>query len=70
MVSKIVPCKDGKHTLKEITRSEVNSTLGEEEVVRWCEYCGAIVVDQEIDRRLMGNFTPMKFPEIVRQLTS
>ncbi len=54
---------DGKHTtemLRVITRYEVGGLPGSEEVIRWCRCCGAITVDQEIDRRL---YKPsMKWP--------
>ena len=37
---------------------------GEEEIIRWCPNCGAIVVDTECDGRLRpGEMLPMQFPK-------
>jgi hypothetical protein len=33
-------------------------------VVRWCEDCGAIVVDREVDGRLAGRIEEMRFPKL------
>jgi hypothetical protein len=33
-------------------------------VIRWCPDCGAVVVDLEIDGRLVGHSTRMRFPEL------
>jgi len=38
-----------------------------ESVVRWCPECGVVVVDREVDGRLMGSVVKMKFPETVRK---
>lgn len=36
-------------------------------VVRWCKYCGAVVVDKEVDNRVMGRYVDMKFPNITKK---
>jgi hypothetical protein len=40
--------------------------LDTESVVRWCPECGAVVIDREVDDRLMGSVVDMKFPEITK----
>ena len=47
------------------TLEEVFSTGGDEQaVVRWCYWCGAVVVDIDYDGRTNpGGFMPMRFPE-------
>lgn len=59
-------CSGGKHNLIDIlTRYE---GYGEESVVRWCQECGAIVVDTDVDNRTSpGNRMKMKFPELMLQ---
>jgi hypothetical protein len=42
--------------------------LDTESVVRWCPECGAVVVDREVDGRLMGSVVKMQFPETVRKV--
>jgi hypothetical protein len=58
-------CFDGtKHNaqfLQEISYSR--DGYDAETVVRWCSCCGAIVVDVEMDGRLMDQVVPMKFPK-------
>lgn len=61
------PCRDGQHTWQVIYRagSELN-----EEVVRWCTYCGAVVIDEEMDGRLNpGVIEPIRFPQATLYLT-
>ena len=59
-------CKEGLHPFREITRTSINSF--EEEVVRWCPQCGAIVVDREVDGRLSpGYYMKIKFPNITKE---
>jgi len=41
--------------------------LDTESVVRYCPECGAIVIDREVDGRIMGSVVKMKFPEITRR---
>ena len=55
-------CKQGKHPLIVITRTDVGYDC--EEVVRWCPVCGAVVVDMDVDNRVYpGYYKKMKFPE-------
>lgn len=54
-------CIDGQHDLIRIlSHSEVCS----EAVVRWCQKCGAVVVDVDYDGRTnYGQVMPMRFPK-------
>ena len=56
------PCRGGKHSLEVISKASIDSHS--DCVIRWCSYCGAIVEDQEIDGRLVGQYEKMRFPEI------
>ena len=50
--------KSGDHDLEIIMR---RGSL----VVRWCKDCGAVVIDEEYDRRIYpGEIMPMKYPKI------
>lgn len=40
---------------------------GEEQSVKWCQECGAVVVDKEIDGRFAGAVVTMKFPKVLLQ---
>ena len=56
-------CVKGKHPLEVIfgTYGEYNGSR----VVRWCSSCGAIVIDLEVDGRVMpGGIMSMRRPEI------
>jgi hypothetical protein len=69
-------CKDDKHKLEEIYRSEEGNDYEthtwETEVVRWCKICGSIVVDIETrdeennmtSKIEHGAFLEMKSPKI------
>lgn len=61
-------CKDGKHSLEVIT------SFGPEHdfvVVRWCSFCGGVVIDKEYDGRISpGVIMKMKFPECHNQKRS
>ena len=62
-----VKCKDGNHTLIVIHH---DTGLCSDAVVRWCEYCGAVVVDHEtIWETTPGGVHPMRFPQFVREHT-
>jgi hypothetical protein len=51
----------GQHHLLTIYRSGPSM---EENVVRWCKRCGAVVVDVDVDGRTApGSFMPMQLPE-------
>jgi hypothetical protein len=54
-------CRNGKHELVDILSNSYS--YGTHEVVRWCEECGAIVVDREVDGRVQpGNIMKMRIP--------
>ena len=53
--------------LKTIIRFTVDSICDVEAVVNWCPKCGAIVVDKEVDGRLMNSRVKMQFPNITRE---
>lgn len=56
-------CQKGKHSLITIFSHGSDQDLT---VVRWCEVCGAIVIDKDYDNRTnSGAVLPMKFPSIV-----
>jgi hypothetical protein len=58
-------CKEGLHPLIEIYR---RSNGFEDEVVRWCPVCGAIVVDVDLDSRTYaGRYMKMMFPELAKK---
>jgi hypothetical protein len=58
-------CKGGEHTLKTIL--SVGNDMSQK-VVRWCAYCGAIVVDMDYDGRTNpGAVLPMQFPAILKE---
>jgi len=63
-------CKAGDHSL--ITIRRIRCVVpGEEEVIRWCECCGSIVIDMDMDNRVYpGRIKPMKNPNILRQSSS
>jgi len=56
-------CKQKGHDL--IVISSRGNEM-EERVVRWCQYCGAIVIDLDSDGRVYpGRIMPMRFPAIL-----
>lgn len=59
--------KSGNHDLIEIS-SKVGM-YSEEYIVRWCTECGAIVIDEEIDGKIMhpGGIMKMKYPKISKR---
>ena len=53
-------CDAGKHKL--IIISSTTSLCGDK-VVRWCDQCGAIVIDEDCDTRTRpGAFMSMRLP--------
>jgi len=52
--------------LRTITRFTIDSICNVEAVVKWCPQCGAIVVDKEVDGRLMNSRIKMQFPDITK----
>lgn len=64
-MNQINGCKKGNHDLIEIYR--VHNIYGEDQVVRWCRVCGSVVVDIEVDGRIMaGSIMKMIAPETFR----
>lgn len=58
-------CNGTDHDLIEIYRAGYVDDINA--VVRWCSYCGAIVVDSEYDGRVKpGHYKKLQFPEIVK----
>lgn len=59
-------CKRGKHSFIKIQSTCIGQ--GEERVVRWCQYCGAIVVDLDVDGRTYpGYFAECLLPGLLRK---
>ena len=53
---------NGNHNLIKIISQR--HSYGEDEVVRWCQKCGAIVVDVDCDNRVYpGRIMKMRLPE-------
>jgi len=59
-------CDGRNHPLVEVFSDEPAfvGDLDPYHVVRWCPDCGAVVVDLEVDGRLIGRATKMKFPQL------
>ena len=67
----ISECEKGNHKLIEIYRVLYDCIGDVDAVVRWCEICGAIVVDAEFDNRTQpGRIMKMKGPAITCGLSS
>ena len=64
-------CSNGKHSLETIFTTESWSPAMYP-VVRWCGYCGAIVVDGDVDCRIMepGGYMKMQFPQVTLDLVT
>lgn len=59
-------CKRGKHSFIKVQSTCIGQ--GEEKVVRWCQYCGAIVVDLDVDGRTYpGYFAECLLPGLLRK---
>lgn len=59
-------CRDGIHKFVKVM--SVSIGIDEEKVVRWCPECGAIVVDNDIDGRIMpGYYQKLKYPNITKK---
>lgn len=57
-------CKKGMHPFTKIL--SIPAGIDEEKVVRWCPECGAIVIDHDIDGRVMpGYYMKLRCPNIV-----
>jgi len=60
-------CLRKEHPLQEIFRSGYEDE--EQNVVRWCPQCGAVVVDAEYDGRTApGRIRSMAIPAISREI--
>ena len=60
---RLLECKNGQHELEVIYRHYTRIDFVEE-VVRWCRFCGAVVVDGDCDGRTNpGEIMPMKRPD-------
>ncbi len=58
-------CRAGRHQLKVIYIG--HKDVVSEEVVRWCEVCGSIVIDVDFDGRTnAGQVMKMKAPQITK----
>lgn len=58
-------CKKGEHHLEAIFES--SEILGASDVVRWCNICGSVVVDVDVDGRTKpGERMKMKTPAIAK----
>lgn len=59
-------CKNGLHPFIRISSTTVG--VDEEKVVRWCPECGAIVIDHDIDIRIMpGYYKKLTYPNITKK---
>ena len=41
---------------------------GSEDVVYWCNQCGAVVIDREYDGRRAESIRQMQFPELISKI--
>lgn len=58
-------CKTGKHNLLAIYRCGDSESMFGEDVVRWCDVCGSVVVDNDFDGRTKpGGTMRMRSPQI------
>lgn len=58
----------GRENKCDLTIIVSNPLAISEEVVRWCKYCGAVVVDEDYDGRTNpGQIKPMQFPMLARK---
>jgi len=61
-------CKNGNHNLKMVYIDQ--RLWGIQNIVRWCQDCGGIVVDSDVDGRIQaGKIMPMIFPNYLKSLT-
>lgn len=52
--------------MQEVYNVEHNS-MGEAASVKWCQHCGAVVVDREFDGRLTNiSLVKMQWPEVTK----
>jgi hypothetical protein len=61
----IIDCNKGNHNLKLITIVREDTISAD--VVRWCDICGAIVIDTDYDHRTNpGAIMKMRFPDLAK----
>lgn len=59
-------CEKGKHKLVTVYSSDEHY---QQNVVRWCEICGSVVVDTDYDgRTIPGNIMKMKTPLVTKTM--
>jgi hypothetical protein len=59
----------GHHKLITIMSRPIDE--GIEESVRWCEHCGAVVIDTDVDGRNMpGDRMKMRFPQLALRVAT
>lgn len=64
---KMKPCKDGKHSWIDVYEDPSRSDMYHD-VVRWCEYCGSLVIDVDYDGRTNpGAIAKIRNPEIIKR---
>jgi hypothetical protein len=58
--------REGKCNLKQIAVFHLPIS---EQVVRWCDYCGAVTVDEDCDGRVYaGQVRKMEFPTLAKEI--
>jgi len=61
-------CNGKEHDLIDIFVNNYHYGQCEKDVIRWCQYCGAIVIDTVVDGRTRpGAVMPMQFPKILNR---
>jgi hypothetical protein len=59
-------CSNGSHTLVPVHVQEYGETASL--IVNWCGYCGAVVIDEEVDGRIApGSVMKMVFPHLAKE---
>ena len=59
-------CRDGIHKFVKVMSISVG--FDEEKAVRWCYECGAIVIDHDIDGRIIpGHYSKLMYPNITKK---
>ena len=57
-------CKKGYHDFVEIM-TRPHSWDDSEEIVKWCQYCGCIKINIEMDGRFFGQTMKIRAPKIL-----
>ena len=67
-MSQLSDCKRGNHALKEIYRAY---GAFNDESIKWCIVCGAVVIDAELDDRVYpGKVRKMELPKVLDNVKS